>query len=155
MMSAGGVGGHRYIERPGVKSTRPKLVIFQLLGSAASIQNELMLAIGAIVWGVRDLQNSISFWCQALNYKVRGEPSDDFAILVPAEGRGIQLSLNAAVTSDKPRRHHMDLFTHEQDSEVDRLVKLGASRVDWRYETGADYVVLADPDGNTFCVVQL
>jgi len=32
---------------------------------------------------------------------------------------------------------------------------LGATRVDWKYEHEADYVVLADPDGNTFCVVQL
>jgi len=34
------------------------------------------------------------------------------------------------------------------------LLALGARRVAWRYPEGADYVVLADPDGNTFCVVQ-
>ncbi|UFW76383.1 VOC family protein [Rhizobium sp. SU303] len=33
-------------------------------------------------------------------------------------------------------------------------MSLGAQRVDWRYPEGADYIVLADPDGNTFCVVQ-
>ena len=47
----------------------------------------------------------------------------------------------------------MDLFTRDQAAEVERLVALGATRVDWRYEPNADYVVLADPDGNTFCVV--
>ena len=114
-----------------------------------------MLEIGAIVWGVRDLDRSITFWSQALDYELRREADIDFAILVPKNGMGIQLSLNAAVTSKKPRRHHMDLFTHDQEKEVERLLSLGAARVAWRYEPDADYVVLADPDGNTFCVVQV
>lgn len=113
-----------------------------------------MLRIGAIVWGVRDLDRAVTFWSAALNYTLGREPDADFAILVPKVGTGIQLSLNAAVTSTKPKRHHIDLFTHDQAREVERLLALGATRVDWQYEQGADYVVLADPDGNTFCVVQ-
>ena len=113
-----------------------------------------MLKIGAVVWGVQNLQRGIEFWSEALNYKLRREPDVDFAILVPKEGEGVQLSLNK-VTSDKPKRHHLDLFTDDQAGEVERLLKLGATRVDWNYEPGADYVVLADPDGNTFCVVQI
>ncbi len=114
-----------------------------------------MLKIGAIVWGVRDLHVSVTFWREALNYKLRRAPDVDFAILVPKDGEGVQLSLNAGVTSDKPKRHHMDLFAHDQAGEVKRLLKLGATRVNWEYEPGADCVVLADPDGNTFCVVQV
>ncbi len=114
-----------------------------------------MLEIGAIVWGVRDLQRSIQFWSKALNYRLQREPDNDFAILIPLEGEGIQLSLNSAVTSEKPKRHHLDLFTQDQEAEVERLLKLGATRVNWKYESDADYVVLADPDGNTFCVVQI
>lgn len=114
-----------------------------------------MLEIGAIVWGVRDLHRAIKFWSEALDYKLKREPGVDFAILIPKYGKGMQLSLNSAVTSDKPKRHHIDLFTHDQTSEVDRLLKLGANRVDWNYEHESDYVVLADPDGNTFCVVQI
>ena len=114
-----------------------------------------MLEIGAVVWGVRDLPRAIKFWSAALDYKLSREPDVDFAILIPKAGQGIQLSLNAAVTSAKPKRHHIDLFTHDQASEVERLLTLGATRVDWQYDHEADYVVLADPDGNTFCVVQL
>ena len=114
-----------------------------------------MLEIGAIVWGVRDLHRGIKFWSEALNYKLSREPDVDFAILIPKEGEGIQLSLNAAVNSVKPRRHHIDLFTTDQAKEVERLLRLGATRVHWNYEPGADYVVLADPDGNTFCVVHV
>ena len=113
-----------------------------------------MLEIGAIVWGVRDLPRAITFWSDALHYSLKREPDVDWAILVPREGVGIQLSLNAAVTSTKPKRHHMDLFTDDQEREVERLLTIGATRVDWRYGDGRDYVVLADPDGNTFCVVQ-
>jgi predicted enzyme related to lactoylglutathione lyase len=113
-----------------------------------------MLKIGAIVWGVRDLHQGINFWSEALNYQLAREPDVDFAILIPKDGDGVQLSLNK-VTSAKPKRHHLDLFTQDQSSEVERLLKLGATRVDWDYEPGADYVVLADPDGNTFCVVQV
>lgn len=113
-----------------------------------------MLKIGAIVWGVCDLQRGIEFWSKALNYKLRREPDVDFAILVPKEGPGVQLSLSK-VTSDKPKRHHLDLFTQDQPGEVERLLNLGATRVEWNYEPDADYVVLADPDGNTFCVVQV
>jgi len=38
--------------------------------------------------------------------------------------------------------------------EVDRLIKIGATRYPWRYRPGSDFVVLEDPDGNLFCVVQ-
>jgi hypothetical protein len=38
---------------------------------------------------------------------------------------------------------------------VERLVTLGATRYPWRYGPHADYVVLEDPDGNLFCVVQV
>ncbi len=36
---------------------------------------------------------------------------------------------------------------------VERLLALGASRVDWAPPAGADFVVLADPEGNRFCVI--
>jgi hypothetical protein len=50
---------------------------------------------------------------------------------------------------------HLDLYTRDQTGEVERLLALGATRYPWRYNSGADYVVLEDPDGNLFCVVQL
>ena len=113
-----------------------------------------MVKIGAIVWGVQDINRGVKFWSAALNYQLRREPDVDFSILVPKDNVGVQLSLNK-VTSAKPKRHHLDLFTQDQAGEVERLLKLGATRVEWDYEPDADYVVLADPDSNTFCVVQV
>ena len=51
-------------------------------------------------------------------------------------------------------RLHLDLCAGDQAREVERLVALGAQRYAWRYREGDDFVVLADPDGNLFCVVQ-
>ena len=116
-------------------------------------QNERMASIRSIVWGVRDIRRGVEFWTAALDYVPKDEPGDDWASLVPREGDGVQLSL-MLVGSDKPHRHHLDLDADDRDAEVERLVALGAGRVDdWEYEDGADYVVLTDPDGNPFCVV--
>lgn len=114
-----------------------------------------MLRIGSIVWGVEDVPRAIEFWCAALNYKPLREPSPGWAILVPIGGAGQQMAV-MLVSSDASthQRHHLDLYTSDRKTEVERLLSIGAWRVDWRYPKGADYVVLADPDGNTFCVVE-
>jgi catechol 2,3-dioxygenase-like lactoylglutathione lyase family enzyme len=114
-----------------------------------------MLRIGSVVWGVRDVARAVEFWSEALDYRPRDEPSEDWCVLISKTGDGAQLAIKL-VTSDPAQRarHHLDLYASDQAAESERLVRLGAQRVDWRYEPGADYVVLADPDGNRFCVVQ-
>lgn len=111
-----------------------------------------MLRIGSIVWGVQDLPRAIAFWTAALNYKLRDEPDDDWAVLIPTEGQGVQLALSL-VSSERARRHHLDLYADDQGAEVARLLALGAARAEWNYPPDADFVVLSDPDGNRFCVV--
>ncbi|MEJ3404052.1 VOC family protein [Rathayibacter sp. YIM 133350] len=111
--------------------------------------------IGSVVWGSRDVSRAIAFWCAALDYEPREEPSRDWAVLVPRSGAGVQLAIMEVHTAPEGRRrHHIDLYSDDQQKEVARLLALGASRVDWRYEEDADYVVLTDPDGNMFDVVQ-
>jgi Glyoxalase-like domain len=54
----------------------------------------------------------------------------------------------------EPVRVHLDLYTTEQQRHVERLVGLGATRVeDWPYPEDPDFVVLRDPEGNEFCVI--
>lgn len=112
------------------------------------------LQIGAVVWGVKDVERAVAFWSAALDYEVKYHAPDDFAILKPKTGDGVQLSISK-VSSEKAKRHHLDLFAEDQEAEVERLLALGAVRKPWRYEPDADYVVLQDPDGNPFCVVQV
>ena len=113
-----------------------------------------MLRIGSVVWGVRGLPRATQFWSAALDYRLRNEPDDDWAVLVPRQGVGVQLALKL-VTSERARRHHLDLYAENQAAEVERLLALGASRPAWNDPPGADYVVLSDPDGNRFCVIQV
>ena len=65
--------------------------------------------------------------------------------------------LSQQITAAPPRepvRLHLDLYTDDQAGQVERLVRLGAARVtDWPYPQDADFVVLRDPDGNEFCVI--
>ncbi len=100
------------------------------------------------------MQRAIHFWSAALAYKPLREPDIDWAILVPQNGAGPQLAIKLVTSdADQHQRHHLDLYAHTQEAEVERLLQLGARRVDWRYERGADYIVLEDPDGNRFCVI--
>ena len=49
---------------------------------------------------------------------------------------------------------HLDLYADDQAAEVQRLLELGATRVDWDlYREDSDFIVLADTEGNRFCVV--
>jgi hypothetical protein len=55
----------------------------------------------------------------------------------------------------KTSRVHLDLYTTDQAGEVKRLIELGATRYPREYRPDDDFVVLEDPDGNRFCVVQV
>ncbi|MFF1878630.1 VOC family protein [Leifsonia sp. NPDC058230] len=114
-----------------------------------------MIRIGSIVWGVQDVPRAIAFWTEAIGYRPLYEPDVDWAILVPREGHGPQFAITQVTsTPEDHQRHHLDLYAFDQADEVERLLGLGANRVTWEYPDDADYVVLADPDGNRFCVVQ-
>ena len=110
--------------------------------------------------GVGDLHRAVAFWTRALSYVPKREIAvdDDFTILVPATGHGAHLALDVSETpAQQYPRLHLDLYAGDaadQASEVERLVTLGATRVDWdRYPANPDFVVLADPEGNRFCVI--
>jgi catechol 2,3-dioxygenase-like lactoylglutathione lyase family enzyme len=117
-----------------------------------------MLRIGTVVLGVEDVHRAAAFWTRALGYVPRDEIEDDWAVLLPPDGQGAGLALGRSDTPVQPRpRVHLDLYAGDaadQAAEVERLVALGAERVDWDlYPEDPDFVVLADPDGNRFCVI--
>ena len=57
-------------------------------------------------------------------------------------------------TAHLPPRMHLDLYTDDQAGEVKRLLARGATEVHWdKRPPAADYVILAEPEGNRFCVV--
>lgn len=97
---------------------------------------------------VSDVDRAAAFWSAALDYEK--QPSNP-AFLVPDDAApGTRLHL------DDEDRTHLDLWADDeadQLAQVERLISLGARRVDWEYPDDADFIVLADPDGNLFCVI--
>jgi predicted enzyme related to lactoylglutathione lyase len=115
-----------------------------------------MIRVGSIVLRVDDLQRQTEFWAAALDYVPRDDPSaDDFTLLRPRDGVGPNVSLDRVhSTVQVPPRIHLDLYAEDQAAEVERLIALGATEVHWdKRPPDADYVILADPEGNRFCVV--
>jgi predicted enzyme related to lactoylglutathione lyase len=115
-----------------------------------------MLQIGSIVIRVDDLELQTEFWEAALGY-VRREMSNDFNLLRPKDGLGPNVSLDQVrSTVQIPPRIHLDLYAEDQAGEVERLKSLGATEVHWdKRPPDADYVIMADPEGNRFCVVDV
>ncbi|MGV9297266.1 VOC family protein [Amycolatopsis sp. NPDC003676] len=116
-----------------------------------------MLKVGTVVLGVEDMERAVSFWSDALGY-ARRDDAKDFVVLLPPDGArpGVAFQRSSAPVQEVPRVH-LDLYAGDaadQAAEVSRLVGLGARQVDWpHYPPDPDFVVLADPEGNRFCVI--
>ncbi|MFI6257704.1 VOC family protein [Micromonospora zamorensis] len=123
-----------------------------------------MAMIEQLSLGVSDAERAARFWAAALDYRRRAPrfDGDEWIVLEPqpgAQGMAIAMDLSESPVQDFPRLH-LDLDAGERslDEELDRLLALGAQRVDWRHyptdphPTEPPYVVLADPEGNRFCV---
>jgi catechol 2,3-dioxygenase-like lactoylglutathione lyase family enzyme len=110
--------------------------------------------VGSVVIDCNDLARMLAFWQQALGYVPREPPESDWVVLRDPEGRRVNVSLQVV---PEPRtgknRLHLDLYTRHQAAEVDRLLALGATRHPRTPQPGDDFVLLQDPEGNVFCVV--
>ncbi len=115
----------------------------------------MSLHVGAVVIRVDDLDLQAEFWQEALKYERRVDDDDDFVHLFPADGHGPHVSLDRLRSEAQvPPRIHLDLYADDQTAEIERLVGLGASVVPWDNPSPtADYVVLEDPEGNRFCII--
>lgn len=115
-----------------------------------------MLIVGSVVIRVEDMALQRAFWEAALDYVPRADADDDFTQLLPRDGRpGPRISLDRwHADLHNPPRLHLDLYAADQAAEVERLKSLGATDVEWsRKPDDADFVILADPEGNRFCVI--
>lgn len=120
-----------------------------------------MIRVGSIVIRVDDLPKQVAFWSAALDYMPRegDDPvNGDFVLLRPRSGQGPNISLDKMrSTVQIPPRIHLDLYAEneeDQAAQVKRLIALGATEVHWdRKPPDADFIILADPEGNRFCVI--
>jgi len=110
-----------------------------------------------IVVDCADLARAAGFWTDVLGYVRYGPRAGHYQSLVPADGRGIELLLQEVADAKAGKnRLHLDLRTADLAAEVGRIIGLGGTRLTEHpvIEEGWRWHVLADPDGNEFCVLQ-
>jgi catechol 2,3-dioxygenase-like lactoylglutathione lyase family enzyme len=117
------------------------------------------MKIGSVVIKCKKFDEMLAFWQEALHYVPKAPAKGGWVILRDPEGRGPNVSLDKVpdderLSSIRHPRLHLDLYADNRESEVSRLLKIGAKRHHQTYDPEDDFRVLEDPDGNLFCVVQ-
>ncbi len=112
------------------------------------------MSIGMITIDTADPQKLADFWTKALNTGIQHDWGEFIILAAPTEG-GLQLGLQRVDdASPGKNRVHFDAHVPDRAAEVARLVALGATEVAEHTVPGLTWTVLADPDGNQFCVGQ-
>jgi len=115
------------------------------------------LRLHHIVIDAHDLPSLAQFWAEALGWPVLSARERE-VVIGPKADAAVGLCYMPAGSTRKivKNRVHLDLTTtaDDRDSEIERLVGLGARRVDVGQTDQDSWDVLADPEGNEFCVVR-
>jgi predicted enzyme related to lactoylglutathione lyase len=109
-----------------------------------------------VVVDAHDLPALASFWAQALRWRVLSQRERE-VVIGPAENAPVGMCFMPVTdTKTVKNRVHLDLTTsaEDRDAEIERLLALGARRVDIGQTGRESWVVLADPEGNEFCVIR-
>src|SRR3954452_4011932 len=97
------------------------------------------------------------FWGQVLGWRV-GPQTDDDVALVPTDGTTFGIVFRRALEPKTAKNSiHLDVTTsslEDQTQSVERLLRLGASHIDIGQRPDEQHVVLADPEGNEFCLIE-
>ena len=126
--------------------------------SSAALGAQTTVRVGSIVIRCVRFDEVVAFWSAALGYVPREPAQDGWVVLMDSAGTGPNLSFDRVRDDRLPplgdlSRVHLDLYTADQPAEVERLLALGATRYERTSGPDDDFVVLVDPDGNRFCVV--
>jgi predicted enzyme related to lactoylglutathione lyase len=114
----------------------------------------MTLTIGMVTIDTSDPHKLADFWTGALGTTVQHDWGE-FLVLHPAAEGAVQLGLQRVDTvAPGKNRVHFDMHVDDRVAEVARLVDLGASEVAEHTVPGLTWTVLADPEGNQFCVGQ-
>jgi hypothetical protein len=114
----------------------------------------MALKVGMVAIDCRNPEQLASFWCEALGYRVLSAEEDGVSI---GSGDGTGWGIDFLVVPDDKvvkNRLHLDLRPDDQETEVKRVLALGARRVDVGQADDVSWVVLADPEGNEFCILR-
>src|SRR5690554_5173936 len=92
-----------------------------------------------------------TWWADALGWEVIAQDDGEMEVRNPAGGPTL-LFLDTPDEKVVKNRLHLDFVPDDQAAEVERLLGLGATRADVG-QGEQTWVVLADPEGNEFCVL--
>lgn len=106
-----------------------------------------------VVVATQDPASLGRWWCDVLGWVVVDDSAPVFEIQAQPDRLPGILFLAVDDAKDTKNRLHIDLRPDDQAAEVERLIALGATRVDVG-QGDVSWVVLADPEGNEFCVLQ-
>ena len=115
------------------------------------------IRIQCIVVDAHDVELLARFWSRAIGWRITYESDDEWCIEPPEGSPANDVAPDILFVKVPDRkiaknRLHLDLRPADQQAEVDRLIELGASRADIG-QRDTRWVVLADPEGNEFCVL--
>ncbi|HYN95199.1 MAG TPA: VOC family protein [Pilimelia sp.] len=107
-----------------------------------------------VVVDAEDPARLARWWAEALGYQITLERPDEVEIRrTPDQLPGLVFVPVPEAKKGK-NRLHIDLRPDDQTAEVERLVDMGARHVDVGQGQEVGWVVLADPEGNEFCVLR-
>lgn len=117
------------------------------------------LRIGALIIDCRDPGRLARFWAEALTWVISHDEDPEWVVEPPAGSRedcvvADLLFIKVPEPKQGKNRLHLDLRPEHQSTEVARLERLGATRVDVGQGDDRSWIVMADPEGNEFCVVE-
>jgi hypothetical protein len=116
------------------------------------------LRIGAVIIDSREPGRLARFWAAALDWVVSQDVDPEW-VVEPPEGSREDcvvpdlLFIQVPESKSIKNRLHLDLRPEDQETEIARLEALGASRAPDIQPDGQSWVVMADPEGNEFCVL--
>jgi hypothetical protein len=106
-----------------------------------------------VVVDSRDPATLARFWAQVLAFQVVDGTANEVLVARDEHTYPALLFIQVPESKTIKNRLHLDLAPDDRDTEVARLIELGAHRVDIGQGPDVSWVVLADPEGNEFCVL--
>lgn len=114
----------------------------------------MSIELGAITLDCADVATVSRFWAAALGLPI-DEGSSEFFATINVKGPGpARFFVQVPEPKTVKNRMHADYHSSDRAAEVDRLVSLGATVIAEHDEWGTRWTVLADPEGNEFCIAQ-